>query len=130
MFHVGHVNILRRAKARCKHLIVGVTSDQYVREHKHKEPYVPFEERVEVLRACRYADEVIGVPYPNCGTDQAYEAYHFDVQFCGSDYENDPWWLEQKAWLEERGSTIVFFPYTMGVSSTMRQEALAKSDEN
>lgn len=118
LYHIGHINMLRRAKELCDYLIAAVTSDEYVRNHKGKEPFIPFEERCEVLKSCMYVDEVVGVPYKYAGTVEAFQKYHFDVQFCGSDYENDPWWLAQKRYLEEHGATLVFFPYTEQTSST------------
>lgn len=126
LFHIGHVNILRKAKAQCDYLIVAVTSDEYVRTKKMREPYIPFEERVQILRACRYVDEVVGVPFEFAGTVEAFQKYHFDVQFCGSDYTNDPWWLQQKEWLESHGSTLHFFPYTEQTSSTKIKELIEK----
>lgn len=118
LYHIGHINMLRRAKEQCDYLIVAVASDEYVRNHKGKEPFIPFEERCEVLKSCMYADEVVKVPYKYAGTVEAFQKYHFDVQFCGSDYENDPWWLAQKKYLEEHGAALVFFSYTEQTSST------------
>ena len=51
MFHIGHLNILRRAKEQCDYLIVGVSTDELVQEYKHKTPIVPFDERIESVRA-------------------------------------------------------------------------------
>lgn len=127
LFHIGHVNILRKAKEQCDYLIVAVTSDEYVRTKKNREPYIPFEERIEILRACRYVDEVAGVPFEFAGTVEAFQKYHFDVQFCGSDYINDPWWLKQKEWLEEHGATLHFFPYTEQTSSTKIKALIEKN---
>ncbi|GFI17278.1 glycerol-3-phosphate cytidylyltransferase [Lachnospiraceae bacterium] len=118
LFHIGHLNMFRRAKEQCDYLIAAVTSDEYVRGHKQCEPFIPFEERVEMIRACRYVDEVVGVPYKYAGTVEAFQKYHFDCQFCGSDCANDPWWLEQKAYLENQGAELVFLSYTEQTSST------------
>ena len=118
VFHVGHVNILRRAKEQCDYLIVAVTSDEYVRNQKNKEPIIPFEERVQVLASCKYVDEVVGVPVNYAGTIEAFQKYHFDCQFCGSDYEYDPWWLKQKEFLQSHGSDLCYLPYTEQTSST------------
>ena len=118
LFHIGHLNILRRAKEHCDYLIVGVVSDRQVREYKKVEPFVPFEERLDMIRSCRYVDEAHEIPFEHPDTDMAWKLYHFDVQFSGSDYEHDPVWLKKKEWLEERGSTMVFFPYTQSTSST------------
>lgn len=118
LFHIGHLNVFRRAKEQCDYLIVGVVSDRQVREGKKVEPFVPFEERLEMVKSCRYVDEAHEIPFEHPDTDMAWKLYHFDVQFSGSDYEHDPVWLKKKEWLEERGSTMVFFPYTQSTSST------------
>ena len=118
LFHIGHLNILRRAKEHCDYLIVGVVSDRQVREYKKVEPFVPFKERLDMIRSCRYVDEAHEIPFEHPDTDMAWKLYRFDVQFSGSDYEHDPVWLKKKEWLEERGSTMVFFPYTQSTSST------------
>jgi len=118
LFHIGHVNILRRAKEQCDYLIAAVTSDEYVRNRKKREPFIPFEERLEVVKTCRYVDEAVGVPFQYSGTIDAFQTYHFDCQFVGSDYANDPWWLKQKEYLEKHGSALVFLSYTEQTSST------------
>lgn len=126
LFHIGHINMFKRAKEQCDYLIAAVTSDEYVRERKGKEPYIPFDERLEVVKSCRYVDEAVGVPYRYAGTIDAFQKYHFDVQFCGSDYADNPWWLEQKRWLETQGATLVFFSYTEQTSSTKIRELIER----
>ena len=59
MFHIGHLNILRRAKDMCDYLIVGVSTDKLVQSYKHKTPIIPYEERKAIVEACRYVDEVV-----------------------------------------------------------------------
>ena len=118
LFHIGHVNIFRRAKEQCDYLIVGVVTDEGVRNNKHREPFIPYEERLEMVRSCRYVDEAVEIPYIYCRTPDMFEKYHFDVQFSGSDYEHDPGWLAMKQYLNERGAEMVFFPYTESTSST------------
>lgn len=118
LFHVGHLNMFRRAKEQCDYLIVGVVSDEGVRKNKGVEPFIPFAERVEIVRACRYVDEAHEIPLTYAGTKEAWSLYHFDVQFSGSDYEEDPGWLTEKDYLEQHGATMVFFPYTQQTSST------------
>ena len=118
LFHMGHLNLLRRAKERCDYLIVGVVSDEGVRRFKGVEPFIPFAERVEVVRACRYVDEANGIPLAYASTRDAWRLYHFDVQFSGSDYVDNPAWLSEKDFLEKHGAALVFFPYTEQTSST------------
>lgn len=126
LYHIGHINMFRRAKEQCNYLIVGVTSDEYVINKKKRTPFIPCDERIAVIKSCKYVDEVVEIPYMHEEITEAWEKYHYDVQFCGSDYEHDSWWLAQKAWLEERGSTIVFFPYTQQTSSTKIKSLIEK----
>lgn len=126
LYHIGHLNMFRRAKEQCDYLIVGVVSDEGVRQNKKKEPFIPFDERIELVRSCRYVDEAVEIPFVYCRTPDAFEKYHFDVQFSGSDYENDAGWLAMKDYLEQRGSTMVFFPYTERTSSTKIKELIER----
>lgn len=124
LFHIGHLNMFKRAKEQCKYLIVGVVSDEGVRLNKQAEPFVPFEERIEMVRSCKYVDEAVKLPLNFCGTRDMFKIYHFDVQFSGSDYEQDPAWLAEKEFLEKNGSTMIFFPYTQSTSSTKLKKAI------
>ena len=126
LYHLGHLNMFRRAKEQCDYLIVGVTSDRYVRELKKKEPFIPFEERLEMVRSCKYVDEAHEIPFEYGGTVEAFQKYHFDVQFSGSDYVNNSWWLEQQKWLRDHGADLVFFPYTEQTSSTKIKALIEK----
>ena len=118
LFHMGHLNLLRRAKAQCSHLIVGVVTDEGVIRNKHTTCVVPFEERIEIVRACRYVDEAVEIPPEHYDTDEAYRRYQFDVQFSGSDYADSPGWNAKRDYLRRKGSDLVFFPYTESTSST------------
>ena len=83
MFHIGHLNILRRAKEQCDYLIVGVSTDELVQHDKHKTPIIPLAERMKIVEAIRYVDKV--VPQPNKNKIEAWEKYHFNKMFVGSD---------------------------------------------
>ena len=126
LFHIGHLNLLKRAKEQCDYLIVGVVSDEQVIRDKRTSPYVPFEERREIVQSCKYVDEAVRIPEDNPGTEEAYRRYHFDVQFSGSDYENDPDWLAKREYLHQHGAELVFFPYTQSTSSTKLKEKIRK----
>ena len=118
LFHVGHLNMFKRAKEQCEYLIVGVVTDEGVRKNKKTEPFIPFEERIEMVRSCRYVDEAVEIPFGYGGTRDAYRLYHFDCQFSGSDYIDNPFWLSEKEFLEKQGAEMVFFSYTESTSST------------
>ena len=124
LFHIGHLNLIMRAKEQCDYLIVGVVTDEQVIRGKKTRPNIPFQERLAIIQACRYVDEAVEIPADRPETEDAFYMYHFDAQFSGSDYENDPIWLAKKAFLQQHGSDMVFFPYTEGISSTELKERI------
>lgn len=129
LYHIGHLNMFRRAKEQCEYLIVGVVTDEGVRKKKETVPFIPFEERIEMVRSCKYVDEAVAIPPEFSGTRDAYRMYHFDVQFSGSDYENDGGWLAEREFLRKHGSDLVFFPYTEQTSSTKIKALINKQLE-
>lgn len=126
LFHVGHLNMFKRAKELCDRLIVGVVTDEGVRKNKNTEPFVPFEERIEMVRSCRYVDKAVEIPLHYAGTRDAYRQYQFDCQFSGSDYKENADWLADKEFLEKNGADMVFFPYTQSTSSTKIKKLIEK----
>ena len=110
--------MFKRAKEQCEYLIVGVVPDEDVIASKHTEPFIPFDERIEMVRSCRYVDEAVRIPVGYGDTDVAWRSLHFDVQFSGSDYAGDSLWLAKKEFLQKHGADLVFFPYTKQTSST------------
>ena len=58
MFHIGHLNLLCRAKDLCDYLIVGVSTDECVESYKHHVPMIPYEQRAAIVAAIRFVDEV------------------------------------------------------------------------
>jgi glycerol-3-phosphate cytidylyltransferase len=116
LFHIGHLNILRRAKEQCEHLIVGVSADELVRDYKHKTPVIPFEERIKIVEAIRYVDEV--VPQTSMDKFAAWEKIHFDAIFHGDDWKGSTMYNEIEMKLNAVGVDMVFLKHTQGTSST------------
>lgn len=116
MFHIGHLNILRRAKELCDYLIVGVSTDENVLQYKHKKPVIPFEHRIAIVEAIKYVDKV--VPQENMDKFAAWEKYHFDAIFHGDDWKGSSMYEEIERKLAAVGCEMVFLPHTEGVSST------------
>lgn len=116
LFHIGHVNILRNAKAMCDRLIVGVTIDELV-SYKNKKSVIPFDERIEIVRACKYVD--LAVPQTTMDKFDAYNRYKFNIMFVGDDwYQIDKWkTLDQE--FKDQGVNIIYFPYTKTTSSSL-----------
>lgn len=124
MFHIGHLNILRNAKAHCDHLIVGVSTDELVRSYKHKTPVIPFEERLAIVGSIKYVDEV--VPQVSMDKFYAWQTLHFDAIFHGDDWRGSAMYNEVEKKLSEVGVDMVFLPHTQGTSSTMLKDVLQK----
>lgn len=116
MFHIGHLNILKRAKEQCDYLIVGVSTDELVMKEKNKAPVIPLAERAEIIGAIRYVDEV--VIQPDKDKMAAWERYHFDKMFVGSDWQGTSQWNRFEEQFAEVGVEIVYLPHTDGISST------------
>lgn len=116
MFHIGHLNILRRAKEQCDFLIVGVSTDELVQKEKNKTPVIPFEERVEIVKAIRYVDKV--VPQVDKNKMEAWQELRFNKMFVGSDWKGTPQWNAFEKEFSEVGVEIVYLTHTDGISST------------
>ncbi len=122
MFHVGHLNILRKAKEQCDYLIVGVSTDELVREYKNKTPIIPFEERSEIVRSIDCVDKVI--PQVNRDKYEAWKELKFDVMFVGDDWKGKPLFMKVEDDFRKVGVEVVYFPYTKDTSSTILREKL------
>lgn len=122
LFHIGHLNILQRAKEQCEYLIVGVSTDEVVWNYKNKKPVIPYEERVAIVKAIRYVDQV--VPQTSMDKISAWEELHFDVMFHGDDWKGSSMYIDIQKKFDERGVDLVFLPHTKGTSSTMISERL------
>ena len=116
MFHIGHLNLLRRAKEQCDYLIVGVSTDELVIHDKNKKPIIPFEERCAIVEAIKYVDKV--VPQFNKDKFSAWKKYNFNKMFVGSDWKGTTQWNQFEKELGPCGVEIVYLPYTDGVTST------------
>lgn len=116
LFHIGHLNLLKNAKANCDYLIVGVSTDEIVEEYKHKRPIIPFEERFQILEAIKYVDKVV----PQISMDKfiAWEELKFDILFHGSDWKGTEMYNDIQRKLGKVGVKMIFFDYTQGTSST------------
>lgn len=123
LFHIGHLNLLRKAKEQCDYLIVGVSTDELV-SYKHKQAVIPFEERKQIVSAIKYVDEVVA--QENMDKMEAWKRLHFDVMFVGDDWKGTPKWEAYEKQFKEVGVEIIYFPYTKGTSSTLINQTLER----
>lgn len=123
LFHIGHLNILKSAKNYCDHLIVGVTTDELV-SYKNTKAVIPFKERIEIVKAIKYVDEV--VPQISMNKKAAWDKLQFHRMFVGSDWKGTSKWDQLEKEFEPLGVEIIYFPYTKGTSSTKLKKTLKK----
>ena len=124
MFHIGHLNILKRAKEQCEFLIVGVSTDEVVESYKHKSPIIPFNERIEIVRELKCVDRAVAQTSMN--KMEAWKKLHFDALFHGSDWKGSDMYNAMTEEFSAVGVDVVFLPHTEGVSSTLLSEVLQK----
>ncbi len=126
MFHVGHLNILRNARSRCRTLVVGVASDEYVLDLKGRAPVIPLVERLEIIESVGMVDEVI----IDHAEDKrlAHAERPFDVIFKGDDWKNTGKGERLEADMAELGVAVVYFPYTIHTSSTLLRSYLTRPE--
>ena len=124
MFHIGHLNILKRAKEQCEFLVVGVTTDELCYSRKQKNPIIPQENRVAIVQAIRYVDQV--VLQENMDKVSAAKKVGCDVIFVGSDWKGTASWNEYEKNLAEIACEVVYLDHTDGISSSILRERLNK----
>ena len=122
MFHIGHLNLLRRAKEQCDYLVVGVSTDELVQNYKNKTPIIPFNERIEIVSELKCVDKV--VPQNDMDKISACIKYNADVIFVGDDWKGTDKWNKIEEELAKYGKDVVYFPYTKGTSSTILREKI------
>jgi len=128
LFHVGHLNILKRAKEQCEYLIVAVSTDELVKEYKNKTPVIPYEERKAIIEAIKYVDRV--VPQENRDKIEAFDKLGFDVMFVGDDWKGNEVFLNVDKHMKNNGACgVVYLPHTDGISSTQLRENLNSKEE-
>lgn len=125
LFHIGHLNLIRRAKEQSEYLMAGVLSDELVVHFKGKRPYIPFEERSAIVAAIQGVDEVVKVDFSNTVKMDAWKLYHYDAYFSGNDHQDE--WDEEQRQLRAVGSDIVYLPYTQSTSSTKIKQQIQES---
>lgn len=122
MFHIGHLNILKRAKEQCDFLIVGVSTDELVQKEKNKTPIINFEDRCKIVEAIKYVDAVV----PQVDKDKlaAWDKHHFHKMFVGSDWQGTETWKKFEEQFKPLGVEIVYLSHTDGISSTILREKI------
>lgn len=124
MFHIGHLNILRRAKEQCEYLVVGVTTDELCFKRKNKYPIINENDRMAIVEAIRFTDKV--VKQENMDKYQAVKEYNADVVFVGSDWQGTDVWIAYEKEFAKIGCTVEYLSHTDGISSTLLRDKITQ----
>ena len=124
LFHIGHLNILKRAKLECDYLIAGITTDELAMSVKGEKPFIPFEERMEIVEAIKFVDEV--VPQVSYDKMEAWNNLKFDMMFVGDDWKGTEEWIRIENDFGKYEIEVIYFPYTLHTSSTILKDILEK----
>lgn len=124
MFHIGHLNVLRRAKENCEHLLVGVSTDELVMEYKNKKTIIAYDERKEIVESIKFVDSVIA--QTDMDKLSVVLSQGCDVVFVGDDWKGTEKWNNFEKEFNSHGVDVVYLPYTKGTSSTILREVLEK----
>lgn len=124
MFHIGHLNILKRAKEQCERLVVGVTTDELCFMRKHKYPIINEKDRMAIVKAIRYVDSV--VLQSDMEKIRPVKELGADVVFVGSDWKGTDTWNQYEREFAEVGCDVVYLSHTDGISSSILRDKLGK----
>lgn len=124
LFHIGHLNVLEKAKEHCDFLLVGVTTDEEAFRVKGIHPIIAFEERIRIIQSLKCVDKAI--PEDDVDKIKAWYKNKYDVIFKGDDWKGTEKWNRLEGEFSKLGVKVVYFPYTNSTSSTILREVLAK----
>lgn len=122
MFHIGHLNLLRQAKEHCEILVVGINSDELVREYKGKTTVIGEEQRREIVESVRYVNKAVIVS--TLDKIDALKKYKFDVLFIGDDWKGTERWNKTESEMKLAGVDVLYLSRTKGISSSELREKL------
>ncbi|SDR61804.1 glycerol-3-phosphate cytidylyltransferase [Rhizobiales bacterium GAS113] len=126
LFHIGHVNLLSRAKQHCEYLIAGVVTDEVLIRHKGVTPVIPLAERLEIVRSLRFVDAA----FPASSNDKVeiWKDLRFNVLFKGNDWQGTEKGRKLERDFATLGVEVIYFPYTLSTSSSALRRTLQNID--
>jgi glycerol-3-phosphate cytidylyltransferase len=126
LFHYGHVNFLKQCKKLASTVIVSLNTDEFIEQYKGSSPIIPFNERREMLLSCKYVDDVI----ENIGGSDSkvsIKSVSPDIIAIGDDWARKDYYSQMnftQRWLDDNNITLIYIPYTSGISTTLIKEKL------
>ncbi|SAK81575.1 adenylyltransferase/cytidyltransferase family protein [Caballeronia ptereochthonis] len=127
LFHIGHLNLLRQAKAHCDFLIAGVVADEVLIQSKGVKPVIPLAERLEIVSNVRYVDAAS--PAFTNDKVEIWKDLRFNVLFKGDDWQGTEKGNQLERNFARLGVEIVYFPYGKITSSSALRQTLKNIDD-
>lgn len=128
LFHVGHLNLINNAKQLCDYLVVGVNSDELVKNYKNKDTNIKEIDRAKIVNAIKGVDKVIITK--TLDKMQIYNFIKFDAIFIGDDWKNNERWKQTKEIMKNQGVDVIFLPHTDGISTTQISNSIKVKESN
>jgi glycerol-3-phosphate cytidylyltransferase len=119
LFHSGHVNLLKSC-SQLGRVVVALNTDEFIEQYKGQKPIMDYQQRKETLQACRYVWKVV----PNEGGSDStltITKVNPNVIAIGSDWARKDYYSQMgftQDWLDARGYSLIYIPYTGGISTT------------
>ena len=126
LFHIGHLNILRRCRDACDRLVVGVNTDDSVFLRKGKRCVMPLCERLAIIQSLKFVDEAFAKDFEDDIDLKSFHMYKYRKSFIGDDYMSDERFLRYGDALAGVGAELIFLPRTASVSTTEIMERIAE----
>ncbi|MBN8953634.1 MULTISPECIES: adenylyltransferase/cytidyltransferase family protein [unclassified Rhizobium] len=126
LFHIGHLNLLRRAREHCDYLIAGVVADEVLMTHKGVVPVIPLVERLEIVRNVRFVDAAYVATTNN--KVEIWKSLKFNILFKGNDWQGTERGTRLEQDFAALGVDVIYFPYTPSTSSSALRKALRSID--
>ncbi|MDD3370380.1 MAG: adenylyltransferase/cytidyltransferase family protein [Alphaproteobacteria bacterium] len=126
LFHIGHLNLLKKCKKRCDFLIVGINTDEMTMAYKKRKPVICCSERMKIVSAVRYVDKAVARRRRDNPLAE-WKKHKFNVWFVGSDWKGSEQFERIARLLKPKGVRIVYLPYTKGISSTALRKKMKKA---
>tara|TARA_Y100001968_G_C19419764_1_gene751094 strand:+ start:188 stop:1177 length:990 start_codon:yes stop_codon:yes gene_type:complete len=124
--HLGHINILTRAKQQGDYLIVGIQDDESAKKSKGKYPTLNFEEREKQVKALPFVDEI--VKYSDVDQRELWSKIKPNIVVQGDDYVHSGDRTNALLYLKEQNIRLMLFPRTEGISSTEIKQRIIYDD--
>ena len=122
MFHVGHLNIIKKARKNCDYLIVAVSSDELSKKLKNKKPLISFQNRIKIIKSLIYVDKAVKEKKDD--KISAWRKYKYNIIFKGSDWKNSKKWKKLNKFFLNNNVKVKFLPYTKNISTTLLKKKI------